>query len=279
MWSRKAENDDLKKEIDRLKTTDSPTVVGVGEDQAGEQTEIALPSDPSKIGSHLEAYSENLVLTAQLAQAKSTQNAEYWKLYDQYAEVRQKLADLEDELETNKRLLQDAKNELGLVNKEKLDMLNGVKEANSAEVSKVRAEWDALTHKVHHLEAEVDASQTLTREVCTERDELRSAFDQKRAEIRAEDQDLINEMQALLAQFAARADNPEQSEKSDNELLEQFSKVTKKAVDRLVNGAEVSKRVLPCFGDSLGYFSTEKECSYHSYILKVSAFCGNIELT
>ncbi|KAJ9267945.1 hypothetical protein DTO021C3_4071 [Paecilomyces variotii] len=234
----KAENDDLKKEIDRLKTTDSPTVVGVGEDQAGEQTEIALPSDPSKIGSHLEAYSENLVLTAQLAQAKSTQNAEYWKLYDQYAEVRQKLADLEDELETNKRLLQDAKNELGLVNKEKLDMLNGVKEANSAEVSKVRAEWDALTHKVHHLEAEVDASQTLTREVCTERDELRSAFDQKRAEIRAEDQDLINEMQALLAQFAARAENPEQSEKSDNELLEQFSKVTKKAVDRLVNGAE-----------------------------------------
>ncbi|KAJ9198527.1 hypothetical protein DTO027B5_3485 [Paecilomyces variotii] len=234
----KAENDDLKKEIDRLKTTDSPTVVGVGEDQAGEQTEIALPSDPSKIGSHLEAYSENLVLTAQLAQAKSTQNAEYWKLYDQYAEVRQKLADLEDELETNKRLLQDAKNELGLVNKEKLDMLNGVKEANSAEVSKVRAEWDALTHKVHHLEAEVDASQTLTREVCTERDELRSAFDQKRAEIRAEDQDLINEMQALLARFAARAENPEQSEKSDNELLEQFSKVTKKAVDRLVNGAE-----------------------------------------
>ncbi|KAJ9295360.1 hypothetical protein DTO271G3_6183 [Paecilomyces variotii] len=234
----KAENDDLKKEIDRLKTTDSPTVVGVGDDQAGEQTEIALPSDPSKIGSHLEAYSENLVLTAQLAQAKSTQNAEYWKLYDQYAEVRQKLADLEDELETNKRLLQDAKNELGLVNKEKLDMLNGVKEANSAEVSKVRAEWDALTQKVHHLEAEVDASQTLTREVCTERDELRSVFDQKRAEIRAEDQELINEMQALLAQFAARADNHEQSEKSDNELLEQFSKVTKKAVDRLVNGAE-----------------------------------------
>ncbi|KAL1846375.1 hypothetical protein Plec18167_007944 [Paecilomyces lecythidis] len=234
----KAENDDLKKEIDRLKSSDPSKVVGVDEDQAGEQTEIALPSDPSKIGSHLEAYSENLVLTAQLAQAKSTQSAEYWKLYDQYAEVRQKLADLEDELETNKRLLQDAKSELGLVNKEKLDMLNEVKEANSAEVSKVRSEWDALTQKVHHLEAEVDASQTLTREVCTERDELRSALDQKRAEIRAEDQDIINEMRSLLDQFAARANNPEQSEKSDNELLEQFSKVTEKAVDRLVKRAE-----------------------------------------
>ncbi|GAD97319.1 microtubule binding protein HOOK3, putative [Paecilomyces variotii No. 5] len=234
----KAENDDLKKEIDRLKSTDPSKVGGVGEDQTGEQTEIALPSDPSKIGSHLEAYSENLVLTAQLAQAKSTQSAEYWKLYDQYAEVRQKLADLEDELETNKRELQDAKNELGLVNKEKLDMLNEVKEANSAEVSKVRAEWDALTQKVHHLEAEVDASQTLTREVCIERDELRSTLDQKRAEIRAEDQDIINEMRGLLDQFAARANNPEQFEKSDNELLEQFSKVTEKAVDRLVKRAE-----------------------------------------
>jgi protein HOOK3 len=112
-------------------------------------------------------------------------------------------------------------------------MLNEVKEANSAEVAKVRAEWDALTQKVHHLEAEVDASQTLTREVCTERDELRSALDQKRAEIRAEDQDIINEMQTLLAQFAARANNPEQSEKSDNDLLEQFSKMTEKAMFRL----------------------------------------------
>lgn len=131
-------------------------------------------------------------------------------------------------------------------------MLNEVKEANSAEVAKVRAEWDALTQKVHHLEAEVDASQTLTREVCTERDELRSALDQKRAEIRAEDQDIINEMQTLLAQFAARANNPEQSEKSDNDLLEQFSKMTEKAMDRLVKRAEVSQeflilKILKCY--------------------------------
>jgi len=75
----------------------------------------------------LETYSENLMLTAQLAQAKSTQRCEcislfvtkqanscseeYWKLYDQYAEVRQKLADAEDVIDTTKRQMDDVKAE------------------------------------------------------------------------------------------------------------------------------------------------------------------------
>lgn len=36
---------------------------------------------------------------------------EYWKLYEQYAEIRQKLADAEDALDTSKRQLDDAKAE------------------------------------------------------------------------------------------------------------------------------------------------------------------------
>lgn len=68
-------------------------------------------------------------MTAQLAQAKSTQryvicanpllvgivltsfSDEYWKLYDQYAEIRQKLADAEDLIDTTKRQLDDARAE------------------------------------------------------------------------------------------------------------------------------------------------------------------------
>jgi chromosome segregation ATPase len=36
---------------------------------------------------------------------------EYWKLYDQYAEVRQKLADAEDVIDTTKRQIDDVKAE------------------------------------------------------------------------------------------------------------------------------------------------------------------------
>lgn len=66
-------------------------------------------------------------MTAQLAQAKSTQrfvpilliivikltvnSDEYWKLYDQYADIRQKLADAEDLIDSTKRQLDDARAE------------------------------------------------------------------------------------------------------------------------------------------------------------------------
>jgi ABC-type Fe3+-hydroxamate transport system substrate-binding protein len=39
---------------------------------------------------------------------------EYWKLYDQYAEIRQKLADAEDLIDATKRELDDAKAECKL---------------------------------------------------------------------------------------------------------------------------------------------------------------------
>ncbi|QKX64316.1 uncharacterized protein TRUGW13939_11490 [Talaromyces rugulosus] len=210
----KSENEELKKEVEKLKTT-------------------------SSVGPSLEAYSENFVLTAQLAQAKSTQSEEYWKLYDQYAEVRQKLADAEDVIDTTKRQIDDVKAELGLVGKEKLDIITEVRDSNSAEISKVRADWDELSHKIHHLEAEVDASQTLVRDVCAERDELRTLLDNKQDRIHSEDEDSIKEMQTLLAEFAARenAENPEAPEKSGIELLKHFAEVTEKSADRLAKRA------------------------------------------
>jgi protein HOOK3 len=130
---------------------------------------------------------------------------------------------------------------VGLVNKEKMDMITEVKDSNSSEISKVRAEWDELTHKVHHLEAEVDASQTLVRDVCIERDELRSILDNKQVEIHAEDEDSIKEMQKLLAEFAARenAENPDAPEKSGIELLKHFAEVTEKSAETLAKRAEV----------------------------------------
>ncbi|KAH8704261.1 putative microtubule binding protein HOOK3 [Talaromyces proteolyticus] len=212
----KSENEELKKEVEKLKTT------------------------PNSLGSNLEAYSENLVLTAQLAQAKSTQSEEYWKLYDQYAEVRQKLADSEDVIDATKRLLEDAKSELGLVGKEKIDMITEVKDSNSSEISKVRADWDELLHKIHHLEAEIDASQALVRDVCAEREELRTLLDDKQGKIHSEDEASIKEMQALLAEFGAQTntDDPNAASKSAIELLKHFAEVTEKSAERLAKRAE-----------------------------------------
>jgi protein HOOK3 len=272
---RRTENEELKKEVEKLKT--SSTVRGCRSEKQKHDADTAR----FKLGSHLEAYSENLVLTAQVAQAKSTQrfdglnqsifteanrlcSEEYWKLYDQYAEVRQKLADAEDIIDATKRQLEDAKAErkffvqaladvldqfsdyyaVGLVNKEKLDMVNEVKDSNSSELAKLRGDWDALTYKIHHLEAEVDASQALVRDVCGERDELRSMLDNKHSQIHAEDQDSIKEMQVLLTEFAARAnaENPDAPEKSGIELLKHFAEVTEKSAEKLAKRAEVSEQ-------------------------------------
>jgi protein HOOK3 len=129
-----------------------------------------------------------------------------------------------------------------LVSKEKLDIVAEVKDANSSEISKVRGEWDEITRKVHHLEAEIDASHALVRDMCAERDELRTMLEAKQTEIHAEDQDFIKEMQVLLAEFAARekTENPDAPEKSGIALLKHFAEVTEKSADTLAKRAEVS---------------------------------------
>lgn len=66
-------------------------------------------------------------------------------------------------------------------------------------------------------------------------------LDEKQSQIHAEDQDSIKEMQALLAEFAARdnAENPDKPEKSGIELLKHFAEVTEKSAERLAQRVEV----------------------------------------
>jgi protein HOOK3 len=121
-------------------------------------------------------------------------------------------------------------------------MIAEVKDSNSSEITKVREDWDELTRKIHHLEAEVDASQALVRDMCVERDELRAILDEKQAAMRAEDEEFMKEIETLLAEFAARAknENPDAPEKSGIELLKHFAEVTEKSVETLAKRAEVS---------------------------------------
>jgi protein HOOK3 len=132
---------------------------------------------------------------------------------------------------------------VGLAGKEKVDMIHEVKESNSAEVAKLRAEWDECQHRIHLLEAELDASQELVREVCAERDELRSLFDKKQVEIHAEDQEMSNEMKRLLAELMAQenGDSSGASQKSGPELAKEVAELIEKYLEKLAKRAEVSR--------------------------------------
>lgn len=130
---------------------------------------------------------------------------------------------------------------VGLVDSEKADMLRELEEHNSAELAKLRGDWGNLTQNVHHLEAEVDASQTLVREVCAEREELRKMLDNKQNEISVEDQEVMNEMQMLLGEFEIHnSEGGEIPQKSSFELLKQCAGVLEKNVERLAQRAEVN---------------------------------------
>ncbi|KAK9552082.1 hypothetical protein V6Z96_008526 [Aspergillus fumigatus] len=211
----KAENDELRKDVESLK------------------------EQPS-IGSQFERFSENFSQIHRLAQANSSQGDEYWKLYEHYTQALGKLADAQDSLEITKRALTDAMAEVGLAGKEKVDMIHEVKESNSAEVAKLRAEWDECQHRIHSLEAELDASQELVREVCAERDELRSLFDKKQAEIHAEDKEMSNEMKRLLAELMAQenGDSADASQKSGPELAKEVAELIEKYLEKLAKRAE-----------------------------------------
>lgn len=127
---------------------------------------------------------------------------------------------------------------------EQVEMLKGLEEHNSSELTKIRGDWENLTHNVHHLEAEVDASQTLVREVCAEREELRKMLDNKQSEISSEDQEVMKEMQMLLGEFEIHnGEGDEVAQKSSFELLKQCAGVLEKNVERLAQRAEVSSRV------------------------------------
>ncbi|KAJ5661653.1 uncharacterized protein N7477_009269 [Penicillium maclennaniae] len=211
----KTENDDLKREMESMKGLST-----VAENQS-------------------EGFSENFNASVQLAKANSTQSDEYWKLYENYTTTLKKIAEVQDTLEITRKDLSDAQTRLGLVDMEKAEMFRELEEHNSGELSKLRGEWNSLAQNVRHLEAEVDASQTLVREVCSEREELRKMLDNKQNEISAEDQEVMNEMQMLLGEFETHnSEGSDMSQKSSFELLKQCAGVLEKNVERLAQRAE-----------------------------------------
>jgi protein HOOK3 len=194
--------------------------------------------------------------------ANSNCSDDYWKLYETYTSNLKRIAEIQDSLDTTKKELSDAQtnskskcfkmtvkekerktNEIpvGLLDYERSDMIRELEEHNSAELTKLRGEWGSLSQNVHHLEAEVDASQTLVREVCAEREDLRKMLEDKQNEISAEDQEVMSEMQMLLGEFETHnSEGGDTPQKSSYELLKQCASVLEKNVERLAQRAEVS---------------------------------------
>ncbi|EPS27428.1 hypothetical protein PDE_02371 [Penicillium oxalicum 114-2] len=212
--------------------------IGVGESQLKAEQDDSKSMKGSSVAPE-GMFSENFNASVELARANSTQSDEYWKLYEMYTASLKKIAELQATLESTKKELGDAHTQISLFSTEKSDLLGELEEHNSAELAKLRSEWDSLTQNIHHLEAEVDASQTLVREVCSEREELRKMLDTKQNEVSAEDQEVMNEMQMLLGEFEiVNSEGGETQQKSSFELLKQCAGVLEKNIERLAQRAE-----------------------------------------
>ncbi|KNG82529.1 microtubule binding protein HOOK3 [Aspergillus nomiae NRRL 13137] len=215
----KTENDELKKEVEFLKGTSAI------------------------VNAQHEEFSDTFSETLQNARENSTQGDEFWKLYDQYVSVLKKLAESQDSFDKSSRALADAQAAVLLASKEKLAMIDEIREIDLLESTKLRDESGEIKHKVHTLQAELEASLALAREACAERDELRTMLDNRQAEIaesRVEDQETMEEMKKLLADIAAQDSGgaPEATQKSGVELTKQVVELIERNLERLAQRAE-----------------------------------------
>ncbi|KAI1923009.1 hypothetical protein LOZ52_001163 [Ophidiomyces ophidiicola] len=168
----------------------------------------------------------------------------YRKLHEEYASLRTRLTVSETRAETTERELSDAKIDLELVDKDKVDILNEIKQYNGSELAKMRADWDTLQNRIRELEGKLDVSRTIVREVCSERNALREIRDRREQEVREEDRETLQEMKRLLEELTARMDGTLKTpELSPLQLLKRFADTTEKSADSLAKRSEQNELI------------------------------------
>ncbi|KAL7275336.1 hypothetical protein RUND412_001738 [Rhizina undulata] len=131
----------------------------------------------------LDTHTEKLILESQLAAIRHGTASEGSEVMlklrqnlleaeKQLSELKKRCSELEVELETTKKELITAKSDLSMVGKDKLDALEELKLANSAELIDLRIEHDELQAKARELEHEVAQKKSLLNTVLLEKDEL-----------------------------------------------------------------------------------------------------------
>ncbi|PGH06341.1 hypothetical protein AJ80_08175 [Polytolypa hystricis UAMH7299] len=205
----KAENEELKKELEKLKAGDSDATVS-------------------------ESYcNQNMQLTY------DDYNDSSRKLHDKYVAVRRRLADAEGEIESLKRELSDANIELGLVDKDKIDIVNEVKENYTSELDTHREDHDVLHKKARDLEARLDINQIVVSAMFEELSALRDMLKSKGIELEGEDKATLDEMKRLLQEIAVRTGTtPANDQLSATDLLKQLADTTERSAENLAKRAE-----------------------------------------
>ncbi|EEQ90578.2 microtubule binding protein HOOK3 [Blastomyces dermatitidis ER-3] len=206
----KIENEELKRELEKFNGGISPS-----SDTAKESPTVGLGT-------------------------KFAENDAYRKLQDEYSAIQKKLADAQGDMEAIERQLQEAKAELGLISKEKLDIVEAANDSSSPDVIKMRDEVHAVQSKIQDLETKLATSQSFVQEVSTERDSLRDRLTKKVQEMQGEDQATMDEMKKLLDEVAARfnSNNTDGPQLSGTDLLRQFSDTMERSAENLAKRAE-----------------------------------------
>jgi hypothetical protein len=123
---------------------------------------------------------------------------------------------------------------VGLVDKDKLEMLSQLKATGAQELTKMRQDWDSLQQKVRDLESQLDVSQAVVNEIISERDALRKTFGTRQLQADSqEDQTSIAELKSLLDEAASPA-----------QLLNRFAEVAERSAERLAQKTEVCQYFL-----------------------------------
>ncbi|WEW61823.1 hypothetical protein PRK78_007319 [Emydomyces testavorans] len=235
---------ELRERIRELEGLESPTTPGISTPKGHETFQRDLEEAGKR---EAQLNSENEELRKELEKVKGdTESNEsdieseaYRKLHEEYSTLRIKLTETELRAEATERDLSDAKTDLRLIDMDKLDILNEIKESNTSELSKMRAEWDTLQYKIRELEGKLDVSRTIVREVCSERNALRAVRDRREEELRDEDQETLYEMKKMLEELTARMNGTlDGPELSPLDLLKQFAETTEKGAENLAKRVE-----------------------------------------
>lgn len=133
---------------------------------------------------------------------------------------------------------------MDLVDKDKLESLNIIKENNSTELNKMKEEYDALKLKVRELESKLSASQAVVGNFSTECERLRTLLGSRETTIKAEES-TVDDMKKLLIELNARSGTlPDGPELTGSELLRKFAETTERSEENLVRRAEVRQSSL-----------------------------------
>ncbi|KAL2373594.1 hypothetical protein RJ035_004296 [Blastomyces gilchristii] len=223
----KIENEELKRELEKFNGGISPS-----SDTAKESPTVGLGT---KFAEKWEFY-----LPLYCTDSNKNYSDAYRKLQDEYSAIQKKLADAQGDMEAIERQLQEAKAELGLISKEKLDIVEAANDSSSPDVIKMRDEVHAVQSKIQDLETKLATSQSFVQEVSTERDSLRDRLTKKVQEMQGEDQATMDEMKKLLDEVAARfnSNNTDGPQLSGTDLLRQFSDTMERSAENLAKRAE-----------------------------------------